>query len=64
LEAESKKYENLAKADETLKIFAVKKDLAENKADTVKQASFEKFEKELKKDVHLQEAIRIMNQVQ
>ncbi len=64
LEGESKKYENLSKSDETLKIIALKKDLAENKADTVKQASFEKFEKELKKDTHLQEAIRIMNQVQ
>jgi carboxyl-terminal processing protease len=64
LEAESKKYENLAKSDETLKIIALKKDLAENKADTVKQASFEKFGKELKKDIHLQETIRIMNQVQ
>ncbi|WP_291722162.1 carboxy terminal-processing peptidase [Bernardetia sp.] len=64
LEEESKKYENLAKADETLKIFAVKKDLKEIESDTVKQASFDKFEKELKKDIHLQEAIRIMNQVQ
>ena len=64
LEEESKKYENLVKSDETLKIFAVKKDLEEIKADTVKQASFDKFEKELKKDIHLQEAIRIMNQVQ
>ncbi|WP_338762490.1 carboxy terminal-processing peptidase [Bernardetia sp. ABR2-2B] len=64
LEKESKKYENLVEADETLKISALKKDLEENKADTVKQASFEKFEKELKKDIHLQEAIRIMNQVQ
>ena len=64
LEEESKKYENLVKADESLKIIALKKDLMENKSDTVKQASFEKFEKELKKDIHLQEAIRIMNQVQ
>lgn len=64
LEEESKKYENLIKSDETLKIIALKKDLAENKADTVKQASFEKFEKELKKDIYLQEAIRIIHQVQ
>ncbi len=64
LEEESKKYENLVKADETLKIIALKKDLAENKADTVKQSSFDKFGKELKKDIHLQEAIRIMSQVQ
>lgn len=64
LEAESKKYENLVKSDETLKIIALKQDLAENKADTVKQSSFDKFGKELKKDIHLQEAIRIMSQVQ
>ena len=64
LEEESKKYENLVKSDETLKITALKKDLLENKSDTIKQASFEKFGKELQKDIHLQEAIRIMNQVQ
>ena len=60
LQAESKKYKDLLKTPQNLKIATLKADFVETDKDSL-SVSKEKWQKDLKKDVYLFEAVKIMN---
>ncbi|MDQ3290516.1 MAG: carboxy terminal-processing peptidase [Bacteroidota bacterium] len=58
---ESKKYESLQKSAPEITVTALKMDVDQAKSDTVKVNRLNRFAKNLKKDIYLEEALNVVN---